>query len=292
LSHSADHLLDGLGKGRSAALELLFRLVKVDPEGRRHTRQRMRHAEAIAIAGGGERGLVLVNRLAGERARDGGRNRGPLRLITVTEEATAANGAGADADTGKSRWVNLIHETLIRSKGLDARGRPQPYWPTLWNYIEANKDRAARRERLRLQAREWKKRKGLARLFALAGWSGVVAFRGLAGRGSCEQRYLRWSLGSVSVQAVVLVCVLGAVGESLYWAKAHDLPLEAIGTHWAHKLGKPLPFLELVRIPPGRVPLPHRFLMGSESGSDDELPVHPVTIAEPFYLGATEVTFT
>jgi len=26
--------------------------------------------------------------------------------------------------------------------------------------------------------------------------------------------------------------------------------------------------------------------------ADDELPVHPVTIAEPFYLGATEVTFT
>jgi hypothetical protein len=31
--------------------------------------------------------------------------------------------------------------------------------------------------------------------------------------------------------------------------------------------------------------------MGSEWGSDDERPVHPVTIAEPFFLGATEVTF-
>ncbi len=66
---------------------------------------------------------------------------------------------------------------------------------TLWQYIEQHKDRAARRERLRLQAREWKERKGLARLFGLAGWSGLFGFRGLAAPGSIEQRYLRWSTG-------------------------------------------------------------------------------------------------
>ncbi len=58
---------------RERALELLFRLVKVDPEGRRHTRRRMPLAEAVAVAGGGERGRALVDRLAGARARDGGK---------------------------------------------------------------------------------------------------------------------------------------------------------------------------------------------------------------------------
>ena len=42
LSRSADDLLAGLGKRQhERALELLFRLVKVDPEGRRHTRRRI-----------------------------------------------------------------------------------------------------------------------------------------------------------------------------------------------------------------------------------------------------------
>lgn len=42
LSRGADDLLEGLNKlQREKALELLFRLVRVDPEGRRHTRRRM-----------------------------------------------------------------------------------------------------------------------------------------------------------------------------------------------------------------------------------------------------------
>ncbi len=143
--------------------------MNVDPEGRRHTRRRIRRDEAIAIAGGGEEGETLLGRLAGDRDPDSATRRGPLRLITVTEEA-------AVRDEGKVRWVNLIHETLIRSKGLDDKGRPQPYWPTLWDYIEANKGRATRRERLRLQARDWDDSKGLARLFGLAGWSGLFRF--------------------------------------------------------------------------------------------------------------------
>jgi len=114
LSRSADDLLDGLGPQRSQALELLFRLVKVDPEGVRQARQRIGRDEAVAIAGGGKAGLTVVNRLSGQRRPDGGRQAGPLRLITV----------------GDNGDVNLIHETLIRSKGLDAAGKPQPYWPT------------------------------------------------------------------------------------------------------------------------------------------------------------------
>jgi formylglycine-generating enzyme required for sulfatase activity len=40
------------------------------------------------------------------------------------------------------------------------------------------------------------------------------------------------------------------------------------------------------------IPIPEgKFQMGSESGSSDEQPPHPVTINNPFYLGTTEVTF-
>ena len=286
LSRSADDLLNGLGSGqaRKRALELLFRLVKVDQEGRRHTRQRIPRAEAIAIAGGGERGLALVYRLAGTPARDGGAAHGPLRLITVTEEPAGSDGAG-NGSGESGGWVNLIHETLVRSKGLDEKGKPQPYWPTLWGYIEANKPLAARREELQLRARRWKDRRGLARLLGLAGWSGLLGFWGLATPRSLEQRYLRWSGASVFAQSLVLAAVLGVVGESVHWAKAHELPLEAIGTRWANKLGlERLPFPALVEIPVGA------FRMGSESASD-ERPVHRVSIAHPFYLGATEVTF-
>ncbi len=147
-----------------------------------------------------------------------------MRLITVTEEA------GQDGSSQRTRWVNLIHETPIRSRGLDAAGKPQPYWPTLWNYIENNKQRAARRERLQLLAREWRDRKGLARLSGLAGRSALFGFRGLAPRGSLEQRYLRWSKARALAEVtglVVILSVLGLFGESLYWASLRKFPVEA-----------------------------------------------------------------
>ena len=151
LSGSADGLLTGLDKHqRERALELLFRLVQVDQEARRHTRRRIPLAEAIDVAGGGERGRSLVDRLAGQRRPEGGTAEGPLRLITVTGEA------GKDkVAKGEGRWVNLIHETLIRSKGVDAAGKPQPYWPTLWTYIEQHRERAAWLERLQADTRQW-----------------------------------------------------------------------------------------------------------------------------------------
>ena len=200
LSGSADELLAGLDKHQQMrALELLFRLVHVDPEARRHTRRRVPLAEALDVAGGGPRGRALVDHLAGQRRRGDGTAEGPLRLITVTEEAEKDKTL-----QGEGRWVNLIHETLIRSKGSDAAGKPQPYWPTLWSYIEQHKEQAARRERLQLMAREWKERKGLRRLFGLAGWSSLFGFRGLTIPGSIEQRYLRWSRASTLVRGIVM----------------------------------------------------------------------------------------
>jgi len=144
LSQSADDLLRGVDRDR--ALELLFQLVNVDPEGVRHTRRRIPLTEALDIAGGGEPGRSLVDHLAGTRARDGKKDQGPLRLITVTAE-----GLGSE----KRDWVSLIHETLIRSKGVDADGKPQGYWPTLWTYLEQHRERAAWRQRLQADTRIW-----------------------------------------------------------------------------------------------------------------------------------------
>lgn len=140
LTRDADDLLKSLGDGhRDKALELLFRLVRVDREGIRHARKPLGLDQAVAVAGGGEAGRAVVHRLSGQRRPDSGPGEGPLRLITVGDEGL----------------VNLIHETLIRSKGLDDAGKPQPYWPTLWDYIEQHKERAAWRERLREDVGVW-----------------------------------------------------------------------------------------------------------------------------------------
>jgi tetratricopeptide (TPR) repeat protein len=153
LSGSADDLLKSLGSPQQdRALELLFRLVQIDPEARRHTRRRIPLAEAIEVAGGSECGQALVDRLAGQRRRDGGTAQ-QLRLITVTGEA------GKDKLAKIEGWVNLIHEMLIHSK-LDPDGKAQPYWPTLWSYIEKNKELKAVRARLQLRVGEWAAAKG------------------------------------------------------------------------------------------------------------------------------------
>ncbi len=281
LSRCGDDLLADLEpRQRDRALELLFRMVLIDPEGRRHTRRRIPLTEAIAIAGGGERGRDLVDRLAGRRRLDGGTRHGPLRLITVSEEGRE----GAPA-ARQDRWVNLIHETLIRSRGLDASGRPQPYWPTLWTYIESNKERAARRERLQLMAREWKDHKGLSRLFGLAGWSSLFGFRGLAAPGSLEHRYLRWSRGR-------------AVGRGRrplfgHWRGRRERVLD---DYAKAARSRPLPnggrtcWARTCRFPNSSKSAEGSFMMGSGRNWRSSRCIG-YFLAQPFDLGKTEVTF-
>lgn len=235
--------------------------------------------EAVGVAGGGEAGRALVDRLAGRREPDGSGRHGPLRLITITGEAG-----------GERQSVNLIHETLIRSKGLNAEGKPQPYWPTLWDYVERNRKRAARRERLQLLAREWKERRGFARLFGLAGWSAFFGYRRLAAPGSLEARYLRWSRARALVQAAFLTLVLVAVTsviEGLYWAASRALPLEVALDRWTYFVF-PRPLPDSVQIPPASSPAPSFLTAGDRN--PEEQPFHGVTYA-PFHIGPTEVTF-
>ena len=143
LSAGADSLLNGLGEQRGAALELLFHLVKLDPEGRNHTRRRLPLAKALVIAG--TDGRSVIDRLAGTRDATCLNTGAQLRLITVADEEGAAS---SPADTEPS--VNLIHETLIRSRKMEEGGQPRPFWPTFWDYIEQNRGRAAAQDRARL----------------------------------------------------------------------------------------------------------------------------------------------
>ena len=276
LKKSADDLIASLGKNRERVLHLLFHLVKVDTEGHRHARRSIPLAEAIAIAGGGEHGRELVDQLAGRRARDGAKHQGPLRLITVTDDAS----------------VNLIHETLIRSKGNNEDGEQLPYWPTLWSHIEQRKEQAKQRERLELLVRQWKPRKRMKRLFGLVGWWDLINFWKLSAPGSLERTYLRWSAAVASTTALILALIIWTLGESAWWAQQHNFPPAYILHKPQWMLGN-IPEPELVEIPAGQ------FTMGCLVGRDDidgdcpnhETPTREVTIAKLFLMGKYEVTF-
>ena len=133
LAHTADELLGTLDAERDKALDLLVALVRVDPEGQRHTRRRFSLDAAVAAAGGGAAGRDIVDRLAGRRALAGPAE--TLRLVV----------GGADGT------VSLIHELLAQSR-IDKSGVPTPYWPPLWERIEAKRDEAVRENRARLLA--------------------------------------------------------------------------------------------------------------------------------------------
>src|SRR4051812_48927097 len=96
--------------------------------------------------------------------------------------------------------------------------------------------------------------------------------------GGEEQRYLRWSTARAGSVLAVALAIIGVLAEGGYWALAHGVPLEAVPTRWAYKLGKALPLPKLVPIPAGQ------FEMG-EVGDWSAEPVHPVTVARPFYIG-------
>lgn len=62
-------------------------------------------------------------------------------------------------------------------------------------------------------------------------------------------------------------------------------PIEAVTARWAYRFGAKPPLPNLVEIPAGS------FRMGNERRGRVSEPVHPVTFAQPFQLGRTEVTF-
>ncbi len=163
LATEADRLLDSLGDARHAshkgALELLSALAHFHPEGR-HTRQSLGWEQACRQAGQGfekdaqARGQRLIDALAGQRSEPAAQH-ARLRLLTVS-------GSAADAHSGDTRRVDLIHEALLRCRPGEAN---RPYWPRLVEYLNAHKDRDLLRQNLRQEAETWQGRDHRARLF-------------------------------------------------------------------------------------------------------------------------------
>ena len=287
LSAEADALLDRIGhavpQGRRAALELLFGLTRINDAGR-HSRRRLTRKEAVDLAGAGDAALgeQVLRWLSGERpaAAPAAARRGVSRLVTLVREPDQV-------------YVDLIHETLIRAR-KDANGQATGYWPTLYDYIEKNRDRDLHRQQLALQAAAWRRSRGLGRWWNLAGWGDRRRYRRLRlARGSLEARFLAWSRWMGRAQAAVLALLIGALAETGWWASRNNLPFgyAFLKPLWALGLYTPLP--RMVTIPAGS------FTMGCLAGRDDverpcekeALPPHLVTFARPFRMGVTEVTF-
>jgi formylglycine-generating enzyme required for sulfatase activity len=292
LSTQADELLariDGqVSKGRQGALELLLRLTRINDEGR-HTRQRIAREEALMIAGDGkpEVGERVLQLLSGERRADAPAQAptGALRVLTVSTEQ-------------QRQYVDLIHETLIRARGKDERtGKGIGYWPTLYDYIESNRDRDVLRQQLSFQTEQWDKSRVVGRWWNLAGWHDLWRYRRLqVSPPSDEGRFVYWSRWAGAAQLVLLLAVLGVFGEAAWWASRNNLP-------FSYTVQKPLwffqslagytPLPEMVDLPPGR------FTMGCVPGRDDvegakcgdRDTAHQVTLSKPFALGRYEVTF-
>ena len=292
LSTQADELLARIeadvAQGRRAALELLLRLTRINDEGR-HTRQRITREEAILVAGNGrdEIGERVLQLLSGERQPGvpsaGGQ--GALRLITTSL-------------VGKQRYVDLIHETLIRARGKDATsGKRIGYWPTLYDYIEANRDRDIHRRQLGFQTEQWLKSGGIfARWRNLAGWRDLGLYRRLrVVSGSDEGRFLAASRWNARVQVALLALLLSFVGESYLWTRRNDLPLDSMLMQQRYRLGyAPLP--ELVDIPAGSVDIGEQdeeFVKGIPETTMMYLgvPGRRVEITSGFSLGKYEVTY-
>jgi formylglycine-generating enzyme required for sulfatase activity len=293
LSSGADALLARIEtalpkQGRIAALELLLCLTRISPDGR-HTRRRVSRAEAVQAAGNsnttlGERVLQM---LSGERAADrpAEAGAGTLRLVT----------AGAE---NAEPYVDLIHETPLRSRQVAGSALPQPYWRTLHAYIDANRDRDVLRQQLALHAERWQRAPRFTRWHRLASWWRQLDYRSLRpAPGSLEARFLASSRKATWVTAGVLSVTAAPFVATAVWAGANDLlsPAYVFVTPWWY-LGMAVPAdPQVVQLPPGR------FEMGCKVGRDvdsgqscdskyDE-PLRPVNLAQPCEMGQTAVTF-
>ena len=293
LSSGADALLarieaDLPKQGRSAALELLLCLTRISPDGR-HTRHRVSRAEAVQAAGNGnpKLGERVLQMLSGERAADrpGDANAGTLRLVTT----------GVEND---QPYADLIHETLLRSRGAGNGQAPQPYWPTLHAYIDANSDRDVLRQQLALQAERWQRAPRLWRWRRLAGWLRQMDYRALRlDPGSMEARFMVSSRMASRVTTATASVVVAPFLATAVWAAGHDL------LNPAYVFVLPLWHLGLaVPADPQAVPLPPgRFQMGCKPGRDVAVgkactegltePAREVSLAHPCAMGKTDVTF-
>ncbi|MEZ5452439.1 MAG: SUMF1/EgtB/PvdO family nonheme iron enzyme [Thiothrix sp.] len=318
LGMQADAMLERLdkttSKGREGALELLLHLTRINPQGS-HTRERIPLLKARQIAGEEDevRGQTIINYLSGKQLD--GRN-GSLRLITTVGEEKYDSAGMWDVATGayrqpeyKERYVDLIHETLIRPRPADKvekGGKLVGYWPTLYNYIDKNRDRLFYRDQLKEQAAAWQGSGWFGRWWHLAGWSDIRHYRKVRpGKATEEGRFLHWSERMAWVQGGLLALLLAFVGESYLWTLEHGFPPGYMLTQQKFRLMDWgwLPEL-LPELSDEIQPLATGFQMGElDEGFVEKVKKRPdlienfgipsisATIAQPFALGKYEVTY-
>mgnify|MGYP000093050947 FL=1 len=305
------------GLGLQGALELLLRLTCVNDDGR-NTRQRISLRDAILTAGSGrdDIGEHIVRRLSGQpdenapsMAHQG------LRLIVVSTERDADGEPIKDGEDRLLGHVDLIHETLIRARGKDDKGKPLGYWPTLFDYIAAHPDRGDQLRRLKKQALAWNKSRGLGRWWHLAGWTDLAAYRPLTvDPGSAEARFLRWSWRAAVIHAGLWVLAGLGIAFGLYyrelerWADKNGYPRALIwlDLQWSLGIDTPPPpaLVDIVTDRPVTFAMscdPERdagkVLDGEKGDSsllrltcDKSNAVHDVTLTKPYSLGKFEIS--
>lgn len=319
LGMQADALLDRLDqdrtipKGREGTLELLLALTRINPQGN-HTRERIPLLKARQIAGDEDEqhGQTVIDWLAGKRVEGGN---GSLRLITTVGE-NKDNGGAVSAAYQKpeyeGKYVDLIHETLIRARQDEKTGKLTGYWPTLYGYIDKNRDRLFYREQLKEDAKAWQASGWFGRWWRLAGWRDIKHYRRVRpGKATPEGRFLRWSERMAWVQGGVLAALLAFVGESYLWTLDHGLPPNYMFTQQKFRLmnwgwlPEPLPELveKEIRPPAGEFPVgEYDKAFGEmannalkESGGYMQqnfgYPAANASIPQPFFIGKYEVTY-
>lgn len=238
LETQADSLLERLErdkqiiKGRQGALELLLALTRINPQGN-HTRQRIPLQEARQIAGDEDPaiGQKIIDYLAG-KPLDGGnpKTNASLRLITTVGVERQHNAADATSTAYQQpeyaeKYVDLIHETLIRARPADKGSKLVGYWQTLYDYIDKNRDRLFYRDQLKQQTATWQASGWFGRWWQLAGWRDLKHYRKVRpGRATPEGSFLRWSVRLAWLQAGLLALLLIWVGESYLWTLNHGMP--------------------------------------------------------------------
>jgi hypothetical protein len=247
LSAEADGLLARIDRdipngGKQGALEVLLSLTRINDEGR-NTRRRILRDEAVLTAGAGDtaRGERVLQLLSGERDQQvpSEANLGSLRLIIIDQ---AKEPAATNAEAGK-QYVDLIHETLIRARGKDEKtGKSIGYWPTLYDYVEKNRDRDILRQQLTFRTERWQQSKRPWRL-AYLGLSDYAKLR--IPTHSPEGQFLRrsrWAQRNILAILALLALITSYVVESFYTTKELGLPMESVWTLQRFRLGyAPLP---------------------------------------------------
>jgi hypothetical protein len=312
LSSQADALLAriqaAVPRGREAALELLLRLTRVGNDGR-HTRQRITLREAVATAGDGdnERGGRVVRMLSGESddAPRGAQRGGALRLITTFGMQRSATSESARDE----QYVDLIHETLIRSRTLPG-GTRIAFWPTIFDYVEANRDRDVDRQQLRMLAEAWGSRSGLGRWRGLPTWAELRRFRRLRVPAQTQDgEYLKRGQFAARMRAAVGVVAAATAlvfAESLVWSRQplglSESPEFEDVTRWppSYALFRPFWLLGILPQPSGVILNGGSFQMGCVRGRDDAREpcapddVHPapsVDVPGPVWMARALVTY-